>query len=409
VSAVPPFARGQRAHVRTVLLLALVVAAPGLAQQPARWRLVEEWRVGGAVQGPHAFDAVRDIEALPDGRLLVLEGKDQQVHILGVRGAHARTIGRTGSGPGEFRNAIGIVLTRDGGFVVNDADNSRYTFFSATGDLVRTVSQRGFGAASPPWIAQIDTEGRLVEFGHIYRPLPDQEFQSWPARRVFNQDMSRVDTIVSAACANAPLISQWDMAYRVQTGERGYWQAAYQWIRPNVREVVDRDGSVWTGIGLPYRRIHRTTFASCTPLAVVELGGPALTIPRDVRGEVQAGYRRLGEGQAGNAHRPNPDKVPEALPPFEALGIDATRRLWVERFTGTGLVFSPGSRTTQKGTPGGERHFEVFGERGALVARVAAPDSVTLKRPIAITQEHLYALVPDTDGILHLVAFRIQR
>jgi len=114
-------------HLRNALLTAVAVAAQAAAQQPARWRLVEEWRVGGAVQGAHAFDAVRDIKALPDGRLVVLEGKDQQVHILGARGAPARTIGRTGSGPGEFRNAIGIVVTRDGGFIVNDADNARYT------------------------------------------------------------------------------------------------------------------------------------------------------------------------------------------------------------------------------------------------------------------------------------------
>jgi hypothetical protein len=396
-------------HWRFGVFAALACAAPVFAQQTVRWRLVEEWRVGGAVQGAHAFDGVRDIEVLPDGRLLVLEGKDQQVHVLSERGVPIRTIGRVGSGPGEFRNATGIVIARDGGFIVNDVDNSRYTLFSPAGDLIRTVSQRGFGPSSPPWNAQIDADGRLVEFGHVLRPLPDGEFQSWPARRVFNQDMSRVDTVVSAECPNAPLISQWDIAYRVRTGERAYWQAAYQWVRPDVREVVHGDGSVWTGVGLSYRRIHRTTFATCTPVAIVELAGPALTVPRNLRGDVQAGYRRLAEGQSGNPHRPNPDKVPEALPPFDALAVDGARRLWVERYTGIGLAFSPGSQTVQKGTPSGERHFEVFGERGNLVARAAAPDSVALTRPVAITQDRFYALVPDADGVLYLVSFRIQR
>jgi hypothetical protein len=378
--------------IRTSLLAAFAATVPATAQQPARWRLVEEWRVGGAVQGPHAFDNVRDIDALPGGRLIVLEGKDQQLHILG-------------SGPGEFRGATGVAVAPDGSFIVNDNQNSRFTLFTASGDPIRTVTRPGMGAVSGPWVAQIDRDGRLSEFANVLRRLPDREFQSWPARRVWNADLSRADTTVTAECPNAPLSSQWDFAYRVMNANNTYWQAAYPWIRPSVREAPAGDGSYWTGVGLSYRRIHRTLLASCNPIAAVELGGSAIAIPRAVRAPYQAGLRRTAEGQGGNPNRPDPEKVPQALPPFEALATDAAGRLWVERFTGAGLHFGEGGSSTVSG----ERRFEVYSFAGERVAELAVPARVTVRRPVAITQDRLYAFVPDDDDVLHLVAFRIER
>ena len=99
--------------MRVCCLAALLAVGlwPMDAQVPSQWRLVEEWRVGGAVDGPHSFTNVRSLVVQPDGRLVVLESKDQQVHCLSARGEPMRTVGRKGAGPGEFRNANGLVVT----------------------------------------------------------------------------------------------------------------------------------------------------------------------------------------------------------------------------------------------------------------------------------------------------------
>lgn len=59
--------RGTAARVVRVMLLSGITAGALAAQQPAKWRLVEEWRVGGEVDGPHSFGDVRALAYLPMG------------------------------------------------------------------------------------------------------------------------------------------------------------------------------------------------------------------------------------------------------------------------------------------------------------------------------------------------------
>src|SRR5262245_49269584 len=136
--------------MRTVLAAAfpLVFAQTALAQQPAQWRLVQDWRVGGEVDGAHSFTDARAMIVLTDGRVVVLEAKDQKVYLLSARGDSLKTIGGKGGGPGEFTNANGVVVGPKGEIFVNDSRNARITVLSNTGELVRTIPSVPWGAVN---------------------------------------------------------------------------------------------------------------------------------------------------------------------------------------------------------------------------------------------------------------------
>jgi hypothetical protein len=87
-------------------LAATTPRAPLNAQ--ARWTISEEIRIGTTNEGPHSFNDIRGFAIAPDGSILILDYQTQDIRVFDPRGRHVRTVGRSGSGPGELRNANGM-------------------------------------------------------------------------------------------------------------------------------------------------------------------------------------------------------------------------------------------------------------------------------------------------------------
>ena len=117
-----------RRLARLLCTAILLVSIPAIsnAQQPATWRLVEEWRVGGEPDGPHSFDALFGFARLPNGNLVHFDYKTEQLHFLDAKGTPLKSVGRKGSGPGETRLANGFAVMPNGRIVMNDRGNSRF-------------------------------------------------------------------------------------------------------------------------------------------------------------------------------------------------------------------------------------------------------------------------------------------
>ncbi len=100
--------------------------------------LVEELAFG-VVEGNQVFMFGRISQIAPDGRggAYVF---DMQVPVLrhfDSTGWHTRTIGRAGSGPGEYLNdAMGLAVLRDGRIVLLDPRNARFNVYSSDGTLL---------------------------------------------------------------------------------------------------------------------------------------------------------------------------------------------------------------------------------------------------------------------------------
>ena len=77
---------------------------------------------------------------LQDGGFAVTNGLDREVKVFDEKGILVQTLGRKGSGPGEFRAISGLVALADGRFLVWDAQLIRLTYFQPDGELETTVT-----------------------------------------------------------------------------------------------------------------------------------------------------------------------------------------------------------------------------------------------------------------------------
>jgi hypothetical protein len=365
------------------MLLALVAAAPGAAQ--ARWTLVEEWRIGGDPDGHYAFDDARDIRLDAQGNAIVLDFKAQQLRVYDRAGKHVRSVGRKGSGPGEFREANGMVVLRDGRIVVNDPPNGRWAVLSPELEFQRHTpkSIRHYGFQ---WEGFVDTEGRLVEA--VPLPVVGLKEVSGSGLRRWRPDLETADTVPAAQCTEPPREDRG--VYRLGN-ERAMSFLMVPFVAPIRGAIRDRTSAAWAVEPADSRVIRRYAHGSCTVTATIRLAGP----PRGVTAEERADAVAPIEAAAKRHGVPVPDLslIPRTHPAFDQLHVDAENRLWVERVSSDGAV----------------TRFEVYDATGKPVATIEHPRLRSGFIAPRISADRFVGFVRDEDDIPHLVSWRIRR
>jgi hypothetical protein len=135
-------------HVAAGLMAGMLVmhgAAEAQAQSPATLpaqdRAIQvEFRdlytVGGLDAEPWAqFGSVSQVAFDGRGRLYVLDRTQQRVVVIDEQGAHIRTLGRHGRGPGEFTTPGSMAVFTDGSVTVNDRLRRSLSAFDSAGNL----------------------------------------------------------------------------------------------------------------------------------------------------------------------------------------------------------------------------------------------------------------------------------
>jgi hypothetical protein len=160
------------------------------------WRLTEEVRIGSVDEGPASFGDIRGIATNAKGWIFVLDFSTQDVRVFDAQGRHLKTVGRKGSGPGEFQNANGIARAPNGTLWLNDPANARFTALDGDGGYQSsfTVPATGYGFL---WVGGVDPAGRL--FDEIY-VRNEQGYRT--ALRRFSADRQRVDTLSVPDCSD---------------------------------------------------------------------------------------------------------------------------------------------------------------------------------------------------------------
>ncbi len=107
------------------------------AGTPAEWRLVPVVSIGPKTitdqETPDEFGYVSAVTLGPDGTVFVADAVNHEIRVFGLDGAHIRTFGRTGEGPGEFNSIYSVAWVGDR-LLTFDPALGRIGEFSAEGE-----------------------------------------------------------------------------------------------------------------------------------------------------------------------------------------------------------------------------------------------------------------------------------
>ena len=176
--------QGWRGRVDTLPNGAVRVSNPsqGLWGPGTGWRLLPELQIGDA-DGPEAviFAAIAGLAVDYQGRIYVLDRQANELRIFTATGQHVRTVGRTGGGPGEYRNANGLGWLAPDTLAVIDQRGERYTVLTRDGDYISSVPRQlsfyawvFFGGAVGGRIYELAT-GAAISI-HFENKAQDAEF-----------------------------------------------------------------------------------------------------------------------------------------------------------------------------------------------------------------------------------------
>ncbi|HEU4830543.1 MAG TPA: 6-bladed beta-propeller [Gemmatimonadales bacterium] len=134
-----------------------LLAAIGCSEGAGEIATVTEWEVSpapvvsiGVAEGEAAYELHRasDAIALRDGRIVVANSGSSELRVFDSAGVYLKSIGRQGSGPGEFRGTITLFPHAGDSLIAYDNGNGRFSVFDPDGEYVRLLE---IEAGPFPW------------------------------------------------------------------------------------------------------------------------------------------------------------------------------------------------------------------------------------------------------------------
>jgi len=108
--------------------------------------------------GPDVFGRVGGLAVGPNGNVHVLDAQANEIRVFSPVGAHLRTMGGRGQGPGELQNPGGIGVLSDGRVLVRDPRNLRVQVYAADGtpEAEWDVIDPTYYTSQPVWVDGLD-------------------------------------------------------------------------------------------------------------------------------------------------------------------------------------------------------------------------------------------------------------
>ncbi len=315
------------------------------------WLYAAQWRISNSPLidigrhdsiGAYNFFRVRSVSRLSTGDIVVANGGSQEIRIFDSSGRHLKTVGRSGSGPGEFQDLVLAQVIRGDSIAAFDGLQARITIFDGDGQFARSVRVPVAG-----YVRHIFGDGTLV-VGKV-------QFPSWEpgVLRGTTTLLHIADTEVRA-----------DTIGRFPSTEF-FDQAGGQYVeyRPfgKVLETMVDHSHLYLGTGDSYE--FRVISRDGTLRRI--LRGPALLervtqehidsyTARRIAGTIdprrKEGLRRLA--------RNNKAFFPETMPAHGSLRVGVGAELWVQDY---------------QADPDGTPRWRVFGPDGKPLATMTTP------------------------------------
>ncbi|MGH7581841.1 MAG: 6-bladed beta-propeller [Gemmatimonadales bacterium] len=156
--------------------IVLLAAAPLAAQIPARWAVTTRPITNIGVDDGTPEQELANVTGalrLPDGRVVVANGKPRELRVYAASGRFVRRIGRLGDGPGEFRGRTDFLPAGGDSIMIYDQISTRVELFNGAGALLRQWPPAPGGAPRGQMIATNATIGQDIpeRFTHCFRTL----------------------------------------------------------------------------------------------------------------------------------------------------------------------------------------------------------------------------------------------
>lgn len=341
------------------------------------WRLVEELRVGTIEgEGPDVFGDVQALVPLPGDGFAVIESQAQEVRVFGPEGEHVATHGREGEGPGEFANAIDLMLDPRGRLWVADPGTSRMTVLDPIEGLVEEFPFP-FPLWRSAWDGAMTADGRILEFSFDRR-------QSRELLRVYDLTMTQVGSFpVPEKDEPAPWDDPGVFVHDLGGGSQFMFGVPFH---PREVRYLDPQGAVWSKPRGDPDYVIRKWLPGGDMTLIIETRRTAVPVTAFERDSVIARIReRIRE--SGATGELDWSRIPTVKSAVEDIFLSAGGEVWV--------------RTPSLGA---DTNFDVYGPAGAYLGTAIGPPGLT--HPV-VTDDAFWAFVRDELGVPYVIRARI--
>jgi hypothetical protein len=367
---------GRHGEVREQHGDTLVVRTLAGSQWGDSVRLVPELRFGALEGQPeYVFGIIDHLAVGPDGRMYVFDRAYRSLRVYDARGQFVRTIGRTGSGPGEYGEVDGLELLSDGRLVLWDYGNSRINLYSPEGAFLASWRVRSGLRASQTLM--VDSADRIY-VKTVIGMAPGAPWRFGLLR--FDHTGAFLDSIPAPYWPDAPSGGGYFLPSQVFTWHPGGYFVAGRSDRYAID--VQRPGGVL--------RIERAV----APVAL-----------ESAEWDEYEAFARQAAARTQKRHVP----TPRVKPAFGGFVASKDGRLWVLR-QAKGVRIAPEEVETKPGeltqTWRQQREYDVFDRDGHYLGRVPIPDRTRLE---VMRGDTVWGVTRGEMDEPYVVRFRIER
>jgi len=346
---------------------------------------VQRWRISGTPlldigagdSEENTLYQVRGAYRLQDGRVVVADAGSLQLRYFDVAGALDAVIGRSGEGPGEFRDITWFGTLPGDSLLVWDVMLRRLTVFDATGARVRDAVNQTQSS-----ITGVFDDGSMVGRGFVSFDAPPSGMVRPPNAVVHvNPDGSLADSIGAVSGSDA-YFAPIERGFRVISPPFGRNTA-----------IAARGDRLYIGdTELPEIRV------------LVSGGAPRLFVRWDDAGrrvttaDIERAKQEAVGDEEDDAARRDVEQIyarmpiAESMPVWSSVHVSRDGEMWVQRY--------------RPSWEEGPVEWIVFDSNGAFITRVLLPERF---RPTDIGRDYILGVQRDDMDVEHVRMYVIAR
>lgn len=285
----------------------------------------------GAFMGvaDYSFSRIIDLRISHDGSIVVADGGGSELRVYDENGAHVRTLGRKGGGPGEFSTAPLIAGLAGDTVFAWDGRDRRVTSFSGGGEAIETTTLQA-ESVGPLQVLRLDdgtylAQSRWVAPGAVFGPHDARVDLDSVMIEHIDANGALIDTVRVLADMERVRMRQnrGGGIFAMQMAPRPLTFRAFM-LSDGVRPIIGHNGS--------FELISYDRGGGPQVILRVEGAWPAMTA-EEIRSRVEAQLVEAFEEREidPRTRRLYEDFMPQRMPDFKGVVISSTRDIWVEQ------------------------------------------------------------------------------